>query len=186
MAIPTVVFMYLTPYQLEYACKCFAGIQIDKLESTFNSYASLSIKNEDGVERIFMGQILYDDFNLVGKDEDLPFNYNDLMNAYNKMVNKYGQEFMDILVIKDNDIIIKNITDVINFIFDDVYKVDTINISFIDNTKDESFIPSNSNYPNLIYSAIQQHFIIKEQIFHFGGRVITIKKRREENVDNAN
>jgi len=177
--IPTIAFMNLGPSDMEHACEVYAGIPLDTLEESINDYLSISdIKYHSNFEYVCMGQILYDDCKFL---ED---NTRDIfINLYKHLRNKYGQKFMDIIVTKNNDKIVKNITNVINFMFDKVFKTDTIQVIFsnVSGNKNEK-----SNYPNLIYSALQQNFIIKSQRENEMNHFIIIQKGSIQNVNNAN
>lgn len=74
---------------------------------------------------------------------------------------------------------------------DKVYKTDKVQIAFESGKNvfqsDDNRVELESNYPNLIYSALQQNFIIKEHRSMLNTKIIAIEKRGEDNnVYNAN
>lgn len=173
--IPTVSFVYLTIPHMEYICNQYADMPLDKLKEALSKYSSLNDpKDEDFVELVSMGHFLYDDIELNKNEE--------FTEVYNQLVENHGQEFMDLVVTKDTDSIKSNILEFIDFVMTKLYHKSTIRVSFID-TNDN--LETKSDYPNLIYSCIQEHFNIKEQCFYYGVKIITIEKRREDNVNNA-
>lgn len=171
MTTPTVFFGYLNMLYIEHACKQYAGMPFDKLKTTLTQYAPIK-SNSDDREIVTIGQLLYSDIELAKRGN--VSDYNKLESMYNTLVNTYGQEFIDLIITKDEDRVVSSIAEVLDFIMDKVYKTNELKVSFLETLKDDVY---KSNYPSLIYSAIQQHFIIKDQIFHYGGRTIVIRKR---------
>ena len=176
MNFPTLAFVYLGISDMESACSIYAGTPLNKLEIIANNYTPISYEYKYGreFEHIYSNQILYDDHEFMNDDSK-----NNFINTYNQLVNKYGQQFMDIVITKDNDKVIENIINAINFMFDKVYsKYNTIEIVFsnVAGTKNEK-----TNYHKLIYSALQQNFIIKSQRENKTNYFITIEKRGNNN-----
>lgn len=181
MSTLQVVIGYPNISFLRNICNLYAGVPLDKLKEAFKVCAIMTSPAEENVEFIICGQILFNDIELLSVSN--PDLYEKYYKVYKELNSIHGNEFMDLVVTKDTDSITESLVDALNFLMDTVYKTSEITVEFIDCNKGEyTFL---SEYPNLIYSAIQEHFNIKEQKFHLAGRVITIKKRSEEN-DNAN
>lgn len=98
------------------------------------------------------------------------FIYDDLMKYkefgylrmfYNEFVEKFGQEKVDLFVVKDRKEIENKIYDAIVFAFDKIYKSDIIEITF---NKDARISPSAlHSITNIIHEIIFNHFTIIEQ-----------------------
>lgn len=101
------------------------------------------------------------------------FIYDDLMEYkdsgylrmfYNEFIEKFGQEKVDLFVVKDKKEIENKIYDAIVFAFDKVYKTDKIEVSFIN---DPDLFHYSYSILNIIYSVLTDHFtIIKSNIDH--------------------
>ena len=95
---------------------------------------------------------------------------------YQILINRYGKELVDLLVIEDYTIIINKITKVLEFTFDQVYKTSVIRVNFPKymNTPKEV-----GSIPFILYSTLKLKFCaIHEQLFQKSGSII-IKKRSD-------
>lgn len=169
MEIPSLSFVYLNPAYIKYACKQYAGVPLDILKNTLENLAMISVE-KNNAEGVALGQILYSDIYLINN----PMVRDVILADYKDAINEHGKTFADIVVTQDYDRIKQSIYDVIVFAMDKVYKTNILHISFIVPSKMDTF---RSDYPNFIYEVIQQHFNIKEQVEHYGGREITITKK---------
>lgn len=146
---PTIIFDYPTRSNIMGICNKFKDTPIDVLKKAMLSYSSIANPKNDKIHLVPIQEILYDDIK-----------YNKTyMKLYYIYLARYGEEFLDTIIAKDMDGIRNKIIDVINFMFDKVYKTDIIEVSIIEKKK-EIF---SSLYPILIYSTIHQNFIIKKQ-----------------------
>lgn len=99
-----------------------------------------------------------------------------LRETYDGYVEKYGQDIVDIFIHKDKKIISNKITSIINFVMDDIYKSNIINIKFRYEIRPMSN-PLPYELPNLIYHTIQMYFWVHEK-FHMddGNEVLIIER----------
>ena len=98
--------------------------------------------------------------------------YNDINDGYLKMfydefVNKYGQDCVDMIIPKNEDVIRKNISNVIKFAFEKVYQVDKIKVEFWQSHPTTEKI----SIPNIIYSVLYENFKIIDRL-DIGLRVV--------------
>ena len=185
---PTILFRYLRVSDLMEVCSVCSNLQTDKekLSSVLGNMVSCTINKIDNIENaemVCLPRILEDDIQLLTDDDNASFNRNDFNELLMNLTEKYGYDFMDLIITDDNESIIKSITDVINFLMKDVFKSNRVRIAFTTIANDMGV---ESNYPTLIYSSLQQNFIIKEHSFMLNLKIITIEKRSEDNVNNAN
>lgn len=190
---PSILFKYFYLTELKEVCSIYA--QWSSISEDLVSYSISSIKKDnelDNVHIVTLPRFLMSDIQLLHEnttEEDL-FNWMDFNEEITKMHDEYGHEFMDMMITDDNDSIIKCITDAINFLMDKVYKTNKVQIAFESGKnvfQSDNRVELESNYPNLIYSALQQNFIIKEHRSMLNTKIIAIEKRSEDNnVYNAN
>lgn len=116
--------------------------------------------------------------------------YNDLaswgnsyMHRYNELILKYGFATVDKIFIKDEDVVRNSILNTINFVMDEMYKVDELIIQF--NLFREGFneytnkrYKETSDILNILYYVIQENFIIIENHLVSETTNIHFKKRR--------
>ena len=158
--------VYTLPQSLEKICDKIADLPLEVIIKTFDSYSPITIA-DTFVDIITIPHILYDDI----KDNS------EYLETYEKLLDKYGQEFMDIIVIKDTELIMEKVISVINLIFES-YNSNEILIHVTSSYMNLNNINDNSKYLELIYYAIQKNFNIKYQSPVLG---MVIIERRNEN-----
>ena len=192
------MFKYFYLPELKQVCKEYAHLlsDTDVLSDVLGNLISCSIKKDeelDNLQLVSLPRFLSSDIELLHENitDEYLFNWLDINNEINQIRQKYGHEFVDMIITDDNDAIIKSINDVIIFLMDKVFKIDKVQIAFefgktLFETNDNK-IELESNYPSIIYSALQQNFIIKEHREVLNIKIITIEKRSEDNnVNYAN
>jgi hypothetical protein len=99
---------------------------------------------------------------------------NKIIKCYERFVDKYSKEKVDLLILDDERIIQNKILHILNFAMDSIYKSDTMRVEFYryKETKDKE-----NSIPNLIYSTIGENFDIKKQYLIGQINYIIIKKR---------
>lgn len=112
---------------------------------------------------------------LVKKDIDAVRNPAIILDQYNNLVEEYGQGVVDLVVLEDDKIIQKKITDVLKFAMDKVYKSDIMRIEFIKYLEPLMYT---SSIPNLIYSAAGENFDIIDQRVIGQENYVVIKRRK--------
>lgn len=183
---PIVHLVYALPQALEEICNKIVDQPIEKIKTVFDSYSP--IKVTDTIDEIVtIPHILYDDIKINME----------YMKIYEKLVDEYGQELIDIIVIKDTKPVMEKIISAINLIFDSMTKPNDILIHAISSIQRYDlggkylnhfygathFIDdvTNSKYPELIYYAIQKNFNIKYQSPTLNKIRMVIIERRNEN-----
>lgn len=118
--------------------------------------------------------VLYSDLIILG---DI------FVNKYNQLVNKYGSKLIDMIFIKDENIIKSNLLKSFNLAMDDIYKVDEMIIQF--DLYREGFLKEEgekykqtSDITNILYSVLQENFIIIKSTLINRTISIHFKKKR--------
>ena len=188
---PIILFNYFYPSELDMVCRVYKdhlpkGDDPSSNDPIIFSFIDKDMDDLDNFECVVLPRILADDIERLKhtSTEDSYFNYDDFISMRNKMKNKFGDKLLESIISTDIEAMINNITSSINFLMNDVFKTNTVVISYRDM---DNVLGISSTYPTLIYSALQQNFIIKEHKQYFGIPVITITKKGEcDNVDDAN
>lgn len=103
---------------------------------------------------------------------------------YERLIEKYGKELVDLLVV-DEAAIKKNILWSIKFLMNDIYNSDDIIIKFetIEGLNAASImLGRTSSIPDLIYEVIQENFILVDQKKQMRMMSLYIKERSYEDV----
>jgi hypothetical protein len=93
---------------------------------------------------------------------------------YQSLIDKYGKESVDLLIVEDEKFIQSKILNILNLAMDQIYKSDTIRVEFLRYTKSPSKV---SSIPSLIYLTIGENFDIIDQQLLKQQNYIVIKKR---------
>lgn len=183
MKLPSIMFITQNPIKLVENCNTIAATPLEILKSVLTNYSPFKSKlvNNNDTEYIPISQYLYDDISHLKEINENKYKY--FMTLYNFMIDSHGQEFIDLIFVKDQNQIIQSVNNALTFISDKVYKTDLMLLIF---KSSKETIESYSSIPNLIYSAIQQNFNIKDQREIDDSIMITIERRRNDNVNNAN
>ena len=178
MSIPKVEFKYMHVDDIIHACEECVKLSTENLKCIFNNYACIQLLDAADIEIVTFPQILYYDIENEPDEE----NRNIYHNYYKDACEMYNKECVDIIVTRDLNSIIGNIKNILNFLIK-VYNTDTMEVIFEDSI---NVFGSKSTYPKLIYLVLLNNFIIKHQRRNNNIRIITIEKRSNENVNNAN
>ena len=112
---------------------------------------------------------------IVKSDIDKTTNPSHIRSRYNELINKYGKEVVDLLVVEDSKIIQNKIAEVLNFAMDKIYHSDAIRVEF--NRFYNPFMKGTS-IPSLIYSVIGENFDIIDQCVIGQPNYVIIKRRK--------
>lgn len=94
---------------------------------------------------------------------------------YQDLINKYGKELVDLLIIEDAEIIQNKILYILNFAMDQIYKSTTLRVELSQYSGFQDV--TSSSMPDLIYSTIGMNFDIIDQYLLGEENYIIIKRR---------
>lgn len=169
--IPSLSFTYFTLEQMG-ALKSLLLASSSSLKQISENYGLYMSKSDSLTHLCPIYQIVKEDLENRPK-RDIP------TATYNRFVEQFGQENVDLLVVS-KDVIKDHIKNIINFTIDEVYHEDEMIIEF--DTIEclnaaEIVMGKTSSIPNLIYEVIQEHFDIVTQSKRFSKMIIWMKKR---------
>lgn len=137
--IPVILFNYLLPHHLDGVIPVYKNVPRDILIHILSTQSLYYRDDPPSLSDSLitnLGRILKSDMEKEGYNTIYP-----------------SDDIRNIIITDDIDDIIRSITECIIFVMDKVLKTDIIDIQFK--------IDHNSDYPSIIYSALQQNFKIK-------------------------
>ena len=164
-------------------CIKYAATSLDSVKQVISHYGAISTIS--GIEFITFPQILYFDIENIS-EYNKNIDYDLLMQEYNNLINTYGNELINLIITKDNDVIITRINEIVNFLMDTVYHTNIALVMFDNDNINHSL------YSSLINSSLMNNFDVNNIISpstiksNNDFKKIIIKKRGNENVNNAN
>ncbi|MCM1439694.1 MAG: hypothetical protein NC131_10935 [Roseburia sp.] len=147
---PLVRFTTLKPFNLP-QLELILGFQRDNLEKVAGKYALYGNP----------GNMILDcpvpDFYYDEVMEDRTFRQT---STYNRLVETFGQESVDLLVLKDLKVVVQRTRDILDLAMDKVFKCDTMGVVI----ESENFFPMNyDSVPHAIYATLRTFYGCKSR-----------------------
>lgn len=156
--VPIVTFSYFgileLPKLYEHALLSVSKRDPEMFENMCKSYTVIShIHNKNHVS-VYIHDILYSDMMYVPNSA-----YLGLKELYHSYCKRYGYETVSKIIVQDQFVIKKKIEDILNFIMNDMYKVDELEVHF----KVPGRMQPPSSIPEIIYSILKSKFMITHE-----------------------
>lgn len=151
---PTLSFTFLWIEQIGVMNYLFK-LDIDSIHELSSRYTIVSKNDNNKFHDCPIYQIPKSDLEHLSI-RDVPYG------IYNRFIEKYSKDTVDLLI-TDDDIIKKNIKDIIDFTMNKIYGTDEMLIEFSSSMEVSSFKcirGRTSSIPNLIYNVLQEYFTI--------------------------
>lgn len=150
---PILQLIVLNPDNIEYVYPKILDTSVDGLKRLYDNYTLQSLKSVNNFQICTIYDVMYDDIVM-----DIS---NERQEMYDKLVEIYDQQVIDLFINNDKERIRNKIKRIIEFTMDKVYKTDTMIIQYFDLKLDQG---GPIGVINIINDILKNDFVIQSTV----------------------